>query len=550
MVQQVATTKQTSGAGFDFEDKVAASYAIWMLQGGFPFIPSYFGSIIKMEFQKRVDKYYLDDLVLTLEYNSESRQCSFSVKSNIQFGKNTAPSKFVQALWEMFLHERTERFVHGHDLLGLVTAPLPNPPKKALLQDLLPKARRQEPGALTERLLSNDPDSKNYASSDIRTLFNSFSCPEPLAKKYKVDKMQTAELLKHVLVLEFDFENDPSNDEACEVLLLQNLLVDGTPENAWNLWLVLLEIVRRENKVGGYLDREKLLNELRGRFNFKQFPDYESDWKRLVGWGREIVNAIPDTIGGKVPLPRTEIINEIIDRLMCNKICSIIGASGVGKTVVSKLVANSVGNDIPILWFDADEFVSTNFEEIFTRLQLQHNLSDLLTYLPNRFGVIVIDGLERLSSDKEYIRLNRIMSAIRGGQPTSSWVIILSCQTDRWEYAQTQLIRIGIDPEVLSIYELSSLSPNELQIIYSNFPNLYYILFNPNLSEILRRPKVLDILATHSELMKRNSSTWAGESHLIDWYWESIISAPNDGPVRGLFLQQLAERQADKLLQT
>lgn len=260
MVKQVATTKQTSGAGFDFEDKVAASYAIWMLQGGFPFIPSFFGNIIKIEFQKRVDKYYLDDLVLTLKFNSEKRQCSFSVKSNIQFGKNTAPPEFVKALWEMFLHEGTDRFVLGRDLLGLVTAPLPDPPKKNLLQDLLPKARRQEPSALTERLLSDDPDNASYTSSDIRTLFNSFSCPGPLANKYKVDKVQTAELLKYVLVHEFDFENDPSTDEAREVLLLQNLLVDGTSENAWNLWLNLLEIVRQENEAGGYLDREKLFN--------------------------------------------------------------------------------------------------------------------------------------------------------------------------------------------------------------------------------------------------------------------------------------------------
>jgi hypothetical protein len=169
MAKRVATTKQTSGAGFGFEDKVSAHYAVWLLQGGFPFMPRS-GRVSKLEFQKRVDKHFLDDLVLTLEDASGNWQCAFSIKSNIQFGKTTAPSEFVEALWELFLHEGTDKFTYGRDLLGLVTAPLPDPPKMALLQDLLPKARHQEPQALAARLLSEDPDTKRYVERVAKLL--------------------------------------------------------------------------------------------------------------------------------------------------------------------------------------------------------------------------------------------------------------------------------------------------------------------------------------------------------------------------------------------
>ena len=80
MAKRVAPTKSTSGAGFGFEDKVAAHYAIWLLQGGFPFMPRS-GRVIKIEFQKRVDKHFLDDLVLTLGDTSGDWQCSLSVKT-------------------------------------------------------------------------------------------------------------------------------------------------------------------------------------------------------------------------------------------------------------------------------------------------------------------------------------------------------------------------------------------------------------------------------------------------------------------------------------
>ncbi len=66
MAKRVAPTKSTSGAGFGFEDKVAAHYAIWLLQGGFPFMPRS-GRVIMFVFLKRVDFDFLDDLVLTLE---------------------------------------------------------------------------------------------------------------------------------------------------------------------------------------------------------------------------------------------------------------------------------------------------------------------------------------------------------------------------------------------------------------------------------------------------------------------------------------------------
>src|SRR5436190_22636064 len=120
MAKQIASTKQTSGGGFGFEDKVGAHFAVWMLLGGAPFYPRP-GAISKIEFQKRVDGYQLDDLVLSLSYGADLWECSFSVKSNTQFSSKKAPNSFVQALWESFLHVGRNRFVRDRDWLGLVT---------------------------------------------------------------------------------------------------------------------------------------------------------------------------------------------------------------------------------------------------------------------------------------------------------------------------------------------------------------------------------------------------------------------------------------------
>jgi len=54
MAKQTASTKETSGAGFGFENKVAAHFTVWMLLDGDLFYP-HPGRIIKIEFQKRID---------------------------------------------------------------------------------------------------------------------------------------------------------------------------------------------------------------------------------------------------------------------------------------------------------------------------------------------------------------------------------------------------------------------------------------------------------------------------------------------------------------
>lgn len=545
MAKQIATTKQTSGAGFGFEDKVAAQYAIALLEGSAPLMPRP-GSLRKIEFQKRVDGYFLDDLVLTLEDQAGTWQCSLSVKSNVQFGATSAPMEFVVALWETYLHEETSWFNPARDLMGLITAPLPDPAKTSLLQDLLPKAHRQEPQLLDDRLLSADPLRKPYVSSVTRALFISFACPESLAIKYGVDHHSIAALLKHVIVQEFDFGNEPSFAESHAVQRLQYLLADGTPENALNLWSDLLRVVRRENEAGGYLDRSKLLHEVRQGHNLKQAPDYERDWNRLVARGGEVFQAVADQIGGRVRLQRADVVDEVVDRLVSRKLCGVIGPSGTGKSVVTKFAAMALGPEIPVLWFGADEFVSGSIEHLAEGLRLQHGFSDLLDHLPARSGVVVIDGLERLSSDAAYLRAKRLLGAVRAGEATSPWMVLFSCQVERWEYVQAHLIRIGLDPASLAVVEIPPLSEADIKQVQQGFPRLSKLLLRPHLSEFLRRPKVLDILAAHSAVAPDDAwEGWAEEPDLIDWYWSSVILSPEDGPVRSAFLQRLAERQAD-----
>jgi len=207
MAKQVATPKQTAGGGFSFENKVGAYYAVLMLRGQAPFALGH-GTIIQMGFHRRGDGWFLDDFLLTLESSVGEHRYAFSVKSSPQFTKSSAPADFVRAAWEQFLHEGSEQFIAGTDMLGLITAPHPDPPKQAV-QELLRKAREQDASALAKRITK-----RRYASAIERRLFASFACPGDLAQARGVDDSRTGKLLAHVIVKELDFENAVSENES------------------------------------------------------------------------------------------------------------------------------------------------------------------------------------------------------------------------------------------------------------------------------------------------------------------------------------------------
>ena len=198
MAKQIAPPKVTGGGGFVFEDKAAAYILACLLSGQPPLDPA-LGLLSRVGFQTQVE-WLLNDILLTLVFEGETRQCALSVKSNQQFTDSAAPKEFVRLAWKEFLHEDTTRFNRDRDLLGLVVAPLP--PKLAKqLAELLRWAQLQDPESLPDRLAA-----PRFGSELKRRLFRSFACPEELATKHGISDQNIGELLRCIRVLSFDFE--------------------------------------------------------------------------------------------------------------------------------------------------------------------------------------------------------------------------------------------------------------------------------------------------------------------------------------------------------
>lgn len=274
MIKKVAPTKVTGGGGFEFEDKVTAFFLCYLLDARPPLDPS-LGIIKRLDFQVRADGWLFDDLLLTLENGNKKKRCAFSIKSNPQFSKTTIPQDVAENLWAQYLGENSKVFQKDTDKIGLITAPL-DADTRTKLNDLIHKARSQDSQNFFNRIQVD-----GYVSQEERSIFESFSCPRTLAKKYSIGKSNIGELLKCFEHLQFDFEQTSSYNLNDAILLLKNRLESNNLNEANALWDTLCAIARTKRSHGGYIDSHILISDIRKKYRLKDFPNHATLWENI-----------------------------------------------------------------------------------------------------------------------------------------------------------------------------------------------------------------------------------------------------------------------------
>lgn len=540
MAKKVAPPKLTGGGGFVFEDAVAAYYLSCLLVARPPLDPA-LGMIVRIDFQARVDGWFLDDVLLTLSAGPGERQCALSVKSNQQFTKDAPPPEFVELAWEQFLHHGTARFDRERDLLGLVVAPLPAE-LSAQLSELLRWARDQDPRTLPGRLVE-----PGFASDPKRALFAGFACPPTLAAEYGVTEERTGELLARIRVIECDFDRDQSSWLAAAHQNCRDAVRDGAAGEALALWERLLAIAAEYRPAAGYLDLPRLLDLLRGRFRIADHPDHRADWQRLLADTRDTLAAIPDTVGGRVALPRAAEHAALDAALAEGRAVALLGPSGDGKTVLAKRWAEAALAGGKVIWLDARDGDLHDLPTLPSRLGLRAPLRELLASAPDERATLVVDGLDRVFEDRAFRHLATLLRQLRWESAASPWHLLVTCQPEDWERVQLALLRANVPRPGWRVLDVREPDPAELDAVWDVFPALRRLTLQPHLRSLLLKPKILDLLATRLAVGGAvDTSRWVGESDLVAWFWESEVRRP-PATTRARLLMRLGEAQADTL---
>jgi ABC-type ATPase involved in cell division len=540
MAKQAATTKQTGGGGYSFEDKVAARYLTLMLAGRPP-LDERVGTIQQVKFQNRTDGWLLDDLLLRLSGPAGECRFALSIKSNQQITSSGFPADFVTAAWEQWLHRGTEVFDRARDYLGLVVGPLPQSVRTGW-HGLLEKVVNADPPSALTRL------STAGASNEVeRQLFRSLACNLP---DEATSEDEIVRLVKRLRVLAFDFEETPSEDQEAAVTICQTVLESQSRAEAIDLWNALLGIAREYSPTGGSLNLAELIGLLRPKFRLEEYPEFATDFRRLGAFGASLIDELPDRIGGVAAIDRSSEIGEIISLLQERRALALLGPSGCGKSVLCKGVARTLPEGGQILCLDPQTLDVATVADLERRIGLHHALPRLIEHVSSRSAVLILDGIDRFSPDA-LRNAAGIVKALRLEDPDGPWRLILSCQAEEWERVARALLRQGIAPTLFLAKHLAPPPDDRLREVCSRIPSLTALTRRRELWPLLRNLKILDIVASNAGLAGNFDATrWVGESDLVRWFWQDIVAEGQAGLARSRLLQMLGDHEADHLRPT
>lgn len=541
MARKTATFKQTAGGGFNFEDKVCAWFLSHLLTDKCAFDIA-LGKIQQVDFQVKPDGWLLDDLLINQQLgNGEYYNIAVSVKSNSQFNTKGVSKELISDLWSQYLNDSSDVFKKNKDYLCIINAPLGSDLSKNI-NALLASAKETDSSKLWSRINK----SKDGAFSQIqKAIFNSFSCPAPLAKKYSVKKTDIGSLLSRVMLLEFDFELDTSRDANRLIEICKSSLQKEDNQIANSLYEKLCSLRGAIATKGGFLDYNKLVAKLRDQFELKGLSSHLHDWEKISRATKLKLSSISDKIGGKVGLQRKEDFEKITETVEGSEITFLLSKSGHGKSVLAKKCAEKyIANKSKVMWVDAQSFEYGNLSH---RLELQHNLEDLIQKVQDPVSYLFIDGIDRFFKESQLTPLAELLTPILDW--SKSCKIILTCQTEDYGDVLERLYRKNV-PLNGVVYDVKKIGMSEFLEVQQQFPALSELFKHSHLREILSNLKYLDLLAYNiTQISSPGINVSLGESDIIDWLWKvEIESGENtNGLQNSRFMQILAEKQADKL---
>ncbi|BDD04423.1 hypothetical protein [Aureibacter tunicatorum] len=543
MARKITTAKQSSGAGFLFEDKVFSWFAITLLTQDFPF-SNISANVCEIAFQARSKGWLFDDLVLTMKTSSENTfNIPITVKSNVQFSGNGPNTELLTDLWEQYLNEESTVFDKQNDYLCIVNSPLGS----VLSADLnrLLKAARSSTYEILESNISQG-EKGSFSKRQIK-LLKGFKCPSELALKHNIDDKDIWKLLSRVILLEFDFENAPSKDESKLIQNCKNCLSNADNSQADLLKIKLCEI-RSELSAneGSFINYQTLVDDIRLLFNLKGLPQHEADWKKIASITSQKCNSIQDKIGGEVKLERGQELSAFKQMIRESSFVFLLGKSGYGKSVLLKHFFQELdlSNKIKTIWLDSDIIYSNNLEDFF---DLSNSFVEIIKQSQDQEGYIIIDSVERFCKEEHLKLLFSFLNYIKQNQ--TPWKVIFSCQSNDYEDIIKGLYRINL---CLShkVFDLQTIENEKLIIVQQKFPALANLFKHNHLNDILKNLKYLDLLAFNlSKDTNVEINDFFGESNIIDLIWnEEVENVKYDNAEqRSRFLQLLSENQAEKM---
>lgn len=524
----------TGGGGVTFEQLVGTSYLVSLLAGDIPRGLDW-GITKSVLFQHRWSGCLLDDIVITSANGCRERKLALQVKHDLSFSdsvSNTTFASVIEDCWKTFSSSLGWQFNQNADRIGIGLGVYQNKIDKHF-RPLLEWARTSKDSTEFLRKVSlpifSSQEKQEYLKI-IRYLLSK-------SKGNNITNDEIWKFLRCLVVIHFDLEYAGSRDSVHCWNCLLDQIKNRNEGQAKLLFNSITSIVAEYARSAGSIDIDVLRTKIStNAIALKEHPNFTSDLTKLRGHTVRVLEYINDTIGGKVQLPRTELLDQLEISIKEKEVVVITGEPMVGKSGLLKLLANRLRSEGEIIAFSVERLFGTTIENFLHNIHIQNNFQGILFATGAApFRCILIDGLEHAADDENRRRvLNDLIVEIRkynksildkGGHQDNCWKIVFTCRSQEATNVLLHLeTRTNLADNSLQTVEVGSLSDEEVKEVVTQLPKLKNLAVQGHLREILSRPLILDILTLPDISLPIEAVPGTlTETWLLEWFWKEVV---------------------------
>lgn len=504
-----ASQRATSGAGFEFEDLVAAWFMARALAGE-P-APGLSAPPASIHFQTRPSGWFVDDLLVTA---TDGARVAVSCKSNVQVTGSGLPPDFVgdvQAQWAP-----PGPFDPARDSLMLVTQGA-HAAFDAAWRSLKSWSESPDNAFVLDRIAAETRPSR---------VFDGLT---PAADRPGNRALQLS-VLRRTEHLRLDLQARHSADRDASVARCRSALFDGNQAAAEVLWRELVDLAKAARLGHGALTFDTVWSHLRSRFRLRGHPDHAAGWSALETITLDHRDRITTTLPLGLVLPREDLRRQLRETLARRQAVLVFGESGAGKSALVKSVLDADHPDWRQVWVGPESLPDLLSRAGRDQRGVPVPLKALFERSPAGIHVLVIDSAERLDST-----LTPSVQALLEDLRAADWRVVIITQPDdlaTWAGGAAA----GAEPPL----EVGPLSAVEVRAALYARAELAPLAADSDLLEVLGNPRTLGWVIAAGQGV--NAGELVSHTAVADRLWRYWTGGQ---PVTQGFVIRLARREAD-----
>jgi hypothetical protein len=508
-----ASPELTGGAGFTYEDAMAAVYLVALLaeKPG----RGLAGRIVKqVAVQQRPMGHPLDDLSIVAQGpDGTTMRATFQVKRAIIISDAQSNTDFRDTIQRAAETVRLRSFQVGRDRFGLITGSIADQAKRNFME-LCEMARTSSTAAeLSAKIDHGGVGATTRAQyADVRTILAATVSAELLDETVH-------QVLAHFVFMQCDGLEEGSETTNHAISDLMDVLSPDTRSRAAILWETLLPLTRRSQGRAATFDRTTLIAQLQGTFRFSGLPSLLPTLQRMREEAQLAVNAILQDIHSTT-IPRPRFLQPIRNALARHRFVRLTGLPGTGKSAVLRTVIEEALAQHPhVFVIKNDRLEGTTWSQYAQHCGYQPvPLVDLLVEIAaTATPTLFIDGLDRVPMAQRHI-IRDILQTISGEPRCRPWRVLATVRDSGLETLTTWLPRPFMEGDITSI-DIDGFDEDETAQLSRLLPSLQPLLYGPPaVREVVRRPFFASIL---SRRPLTGGSAPASEVELAAAWWDS-----------------------------